>query len=191
MKIIGLTGGIGSGKTTVSKMFSKLSIPVYIADDEAKKLTDSSKILRKKLIALLGAEAYSGSILNRKFVADRIFNDKDLLQAVNEIIHPAVASHFNKWKKKQNAPYVLKEAAVLFENGGYKNCDLVILVIAPLNLRISRVMARDNISKAKVEERVKNQWSDEKKRKLADIIIENTDLQSTEMQVKTIHESLI
>ncbi|MCB0468931.1 MAG: dephospho-CoA kinase, partial [Aequorivita sp.] len=147
MKIIGLTGGIGSGKTTVAQLFSELGVPIYIADIEAKKIMDSSKVIRRKLIALLGEDAYSGAKLNRKFVADKIFNDKFLLDAVNAVIHPKVAAHFRKWVSKQKATYVIKEAAILFENGSYKNCDMVILVTAPKQVRITRVMARDNTSK--------------------------------------------
>lgn len=190
MKIIGLTGGIGSGKTTVTRMFSELGVPVYIADEEAKKLTNSSDSIRKKLITVLGEEAYIDGILNRKFVADKIFNDKVLLELVNSIIHPEVAIHFQKWCEEQNSKYVIKEAAILFENSSYKNYDLVILVTAPEAIRIARVMKRDNVSKDKVEERIKNQWSDTKKKKLADIIIENIDLQATQKKVKAIHLSL-
>ncbi len=191
MRIVGLTGGIGSGKTTVASLFSELGAPIYIADIEAKKLTDSSKVIRRELVDLLGESAYDGKKLNRRFVADKIFNDKKLLEAVNGIIHPKVAAHFKKWVSVQKAAYVIKEAAILFENGSYKDCDLVILVTAPKALRISRVMARDNSSEIEVERRMKNQWSDEEKRKLADIIIENIDLQDTEKQVKAIHQSLI
>jgi dephospho-CoA kinase len=190
VKIVGLTGGIGSGKTTVAKLFSKLGAPIYIADVEAKKLTESSKIIRRKLIALLGEDTYVGIKLNRKFVADKIFNDKALLEAVNGIIHPKVASHFRKWVAKQNTPYVIKEAAILFENGSYKDCDLVILVTAPKKIRIARVMARDNTSETEIEQRMNNQWTDEEKRKLADIVIENIDLLATQKEVETIHHSL-
>ncbi len=190
MKIIGLTGGIGSGKTTVAQLFSELGVPIYIADTEAKKLMDSSKVIRRKLVALLGEDAYSGTKLNRKFVADKIFNDKFLLDAVNAVIHPKVAAHFKKWVSKQKATYVIKEAAILFENGSYKDCDMVILVTAPKQMRINRVMARDNISKAEIEQRMNNQWSDEKKLKLADIIIENIDLKTTKNKVETIHNLL-
>ena len=143
MKIIGLTGGIGSGKTTVAKMFSELGIPVYIADTEARKLSNRSKVIRRKLIDLLGQEAYIENRLNRTFVAEKIFNDTDLLKAVNAIIHPKVASHFKRWVKKQQGPYVIKEAAILFENGGYKQCDKTILIVAPEALRIERLLARD------------------------------------------------
>lgn len=190
MKVIGLTGGIGSGKTTVTRMFSDLGVPIYIADDEARELTNSSKTIRRKLIALLGDEAYNEESLNRAFVADKIFNNKDLLESVNAIIHPEVTTHFNIWLKKQNSTYVIKEAAILFENGGYKSCDLIILVTAPESVRIARVMERDNVPRARVEERIKNQWSDTKKKKLADLIIENIDLKATQKMVKAIHLSL-
>jgi dephospho-CoA kinase len=190
VKIIGLTGGIGSGKTTVAQLFSELGVPIYIADTEAKKLMNSSKVIRRKLVALLGEDAYSGTKLNRKFVADKIFNDKFLLDAVNAVIHPKVAAHFKKWVSKQKATYVIKEAAILFENGSYKDCDMVILVTAPKQMRINRVMARDNTSKAEIEQRMNNQWSDEKKLKLADIIIENIDLKTTKNKVEAIHNLL-
>ncbi|MDN3723877.1 dephospho-CoA kinase [Aequorivita sp. SDUM287046] len=191
MKIIGLTGGIGSGKTTVAKFFSDLGVPVYIADIEAKKLTDSSPEIRYELTALLGEETYVGQILNRKFVADKIFKDKLLLEAVNGIIHPRVAVHFQDWVSKQNALYVIKEAAILFENGGYKNCDLTILVTAPKNTRLARVMARDAVSETEIEQRMNSQWSDEKKATLADIIIKNIDLHETQKQVISIHNKFL
>ena len=116
MKIVGLTGGIGSGKTTVAKMFMELGIPVYIADDEAKRLTNSSKVIRRKLIVLLGEEAYTEEgLLNRPYVANLVFNDKMLLEGINQIIHPKVAQHFKRWIKKQKSPYCIKEAAILFD----------------------------------------------------------------------------
>jgi dephospho-CoA kinase len=191
MKIVGLTGGIGSGKTTVANMFSKLGVPVYIADVEAKRLTNTSKVIRRKLIELLGPKAFINSGLNRKYVADKIFNDKALLQAVNEIIHPKVAAHFKKWVSKQNTAYVIKEAAILFENGGYKDCDTVILVTAPKPVRLKRILARDKSSKAEIEQRMNNQWSDAKKEKLADFVIENIDLNATEKKVAEIHKTLL
>ncbi len=191
MKIVGLTGGIGSGKTTVAKLFSELGVPVYIADVEAKKLTNSSLVIRRKLIELLGNNAYLDDKLNRKYVADKIFADKKLLKAVNAIIHPKVAAHFKKWVLKQKSNYVIKEAAILFENGSYKDCDLLILVTAPKALRISRVKKRDNASSMEIEQRMSNQWSDSKKKKLADIIVENIDLEATRERIKKIHKSLI
>lgn len=190
MKIVGLTGGIGSGKTTVANMFSELGVPVYIADIEAKKITDTSLEIREKLIDLLGVEAYANGVLNRKYVSDKIFNDSNLLESVNKIIHPKVAAHFMEWAATQKATYVLKEAAILFENGGYKACDLIILVTAPKAVRINRVMARDNATQTEIEQRMRNQWSDEKKRKLADIIIENEDIGITRQRVLSIHKSI-
>lgn len=190
MKIVGLTGGIGSGKTTVAKMFSELGVPVYIADDEAKKLTNSSKVIRRKLIHLLGDQAYIDGSLNRKYVADKIFTDKALLNAVNAIIHPKVATHFKKWALRQKANYVIKEAAILFENGGYKECDVVILVTAPKTLRLQRVIKRDNATQGEIEQRMDNQWTDTRKKKLADIIIENIEIEKTRQQVQLIHKSL-
>ena len=116
MKIIGLTGGIGSGKTTVSNMFRDLGIPVYIADDEAKKLMNTSKVIRRKLIELFGAKAYENNELNRTYIASKIFNDDSYLKKMNAIIHPSVAVHFKKWLQKQTAKYVIKEAAIIFEH---------------------------------------------------------------------------
>lgn len=190
MKIIGLTGGIGSGKTTVAKMFEELGISVYIADIEARKLSNRSKVIRRKLTELLGPQAYIDTQLNREFVAQMIFNDADLLKKVNAIIHPKVASHFKRWVKKQQGPYVIKEAAILFENGGYKQCDKTILVVAPKAVRIERLLARDNSNKAEIEARMKNQWSDSEKKKLADIIIENTHLETTRKRVLEVHKNL-
>ncbi len=191
MKIVGLTGGIGSGKTTVSKMFSNLDISVYIADIEAKKIINSSKIIRKELIFILGKDTFLMGTLNRKYVADLIFNDIELLEKVNKIIHPRVAKHFLKWCKKQKSPYVIKEAAILFENGGYKNCDATILITAPKKVRIDRVLKREVISEKEIKARIKNQWCDNKKKELADFVIENIDLNTTKDKVKKIHLFLL
>lgn len=191
MKIIGLTGGIGSGKTTVANMFAELGVPIYIADVEAKKLTNRSKTIRRELTQLLGTRAYTEQGLDRAYVADRIFSDKELLQAVNKIIHPRVAVHFKKWALRQKAPYVIKEAAILFENGGYKECDAVILVTAPKAVRIARILSRDKTTKAEIEQRMDNQWSDEKKKEMADIIIDNQDLKATKKRVAEIHKTLL
>lgn len=191
MKIIGLTGGIGSGKTTVAEMFHKLGIPVYIADKEAKKLTNHSKIIRKELVSLLGEEAYLDGEINRSFVADKIFNDPILLQKVNDIIHPKVRAHFKRWASRQNSPYIIKEAAILFENGGYKECDRTILVIAPKAERIGRLMERDGASLEQIEDRMKNQWEDSKKIPLADYVIDNSNLEATKSQVLEIHNIIL
>lgn len=191
MIIVGLTGGIGSGKTTAARQFVALGIPVYIADDEAKKLMNRSKVIKRKLITLFGEEAYLNSELNRPFIASIIFNDKTYLQKMNAIVHPQVATHFKKWCLKQNAPYVIKEVAILFENGGHKLCDLVITVTAPLELRIERLLKRDNTSREKIESIMKNQWSDDEKIKLSHHLIHNITLENTKKQVGEIHEKII
>ncbi len=191
MKIVGLTGGIGSGKTTVANMFKELGVPVYIADVEAKKLTNSSKYIKNKIIALLGDKAYLPDGINKKYVAKLIFNNKKLLEKVNQIIHPKVAEHFNKWVKKQKGVYCIKEAAILFENRSYKDCDYTILVTAPSEIRIQRVVERDNASVKEIEVRMKNQWNDEKKTVLSDLIIHNIDLQTTQEKVIEINLFLL
>lgn len=191
MMIVGLTGGIGSGKSTVAGFFSEMGIPVYIADDEAKLLTNRSKVIRRKLIALLGEEAYDENGLSRSFVASKIFSDKNLLAATNAIIHPKVATHFKRWVKKQESPYVLKEAAILFENGSYKSCDATILITAPRKLRIQRVLKRDTITKSEIENRMANQWEDDKKLQFANFHIENIDLLATKDEVFKVHEKLL
>ena len=190
MKIIGLTGGMGSGKTTVAKMFEEYGIPIYIADTEAKELMHTSSEIREALQHLLGVSVYKDGQLDRKYMADKIFNNKAVLEKVNRIVHPRVESHFQEWKKKQNAPYCIKEVAILFENGSYKRCDKTILVVADEEERISRVMKRDGIKREKVLERMKNQWSDAEKTPLADYIIENHSLEGTNEEVKNLHRKL-
>ncbi len=190
MKIIGLTGGIGSGKSTVAKMFKSLNVPIYIADDEAKKLLAKSKVIKRKVIALLGDDAYTKDGPNKPYIASKIFNDPNLLTEMNGIIHPKVATHFERWVSKQEGRYCIKEAAVLFENDGYKKCDATILVTAPEKLRIQRVMARDGVAKEQVLERMKNQWEDEKKLKLANYVIENIDIEMTKKLVYNLHKKI-
>lgn len=191
MMIVGLTGGIGSGKTTVANMFNKLGIPIYIADLEAKKLMNSSKVIKRKLIQIFGKQAYSQDELNKAFIADKIFNDKELLVKMNEIVHPKVKAHFKRWFEKQNSPYAIYEAAILFENGGYKECDYVITVIADEKDRVQRVITRDNSAIKKVKAIIKNQWSDEEKVKLSHFVIDNNNLQEAENQVKIIYQKIL
>ena len=191
MILVGLTGGIGSGKTTVAKQFEALGIPVYIADEEAKKLMNQSKVIKRKLIELLGSDAYKNDELNRPFIAKIIFSDKAILQKMNAIIHPRVATHFNKWMLKQTAPYVIKEAAILFENDGYKLCNFVITVVAPKELRFKRLLKRDSTTKDKIEAIIKNQWSDEQKIKLSHFVVNNIDLEDTKKQVVEVHNQLL
>lgn len=192
MKIVGLTGGIGSGKTTVANLFSELNVPIYIADKEAKALMNKSKVIKRKLIQLFGKDAYKAEELNRPYLAEQIFNDKNLLQQMNAIVHPKVASHFKRWMKKQAAPYCIKEVAILFENGSYVNCDKVITVIAPLEIRISRVLQRDQTTTSKIKAIIKNQWQDQERMKLSDYVISNDDnLQHLKSQVNEIHQKLM
>ncbi|GAA4933394.1 dephospho-CoA kinase [Algibacter agarivorans] len=190
MIIVGLTGGIGSGKTTVAKAFKALGVPVYIADEEAKKLMRKSKIIKRKLIQLFGDKAYIDGELNKPFIANIIFNDKAYLQKMNAIVHPRVAKHFKKWVLKQDVPYVIKEVAILFENDGHKDCDYVITVTAPKALRIKRLLERDNTSKENIEAIMKNQWSDAEKIALSDFVIDNVSLQKTKEQVLHIHQEI-
>ncbi|OBQ56544.1 dephospho-CoA kinase [Tamlana sp. s12] len=191
MKKVGLTGGIGSGKTTVAKMFQELGVPIYIADDEAKKLMNESSVLRQELTQLFGENAYLNDGLNRPYIANIIFNDKTYLQKMNSIVHPRVAEHFKKWVLEQKSPYVIKEVAILFENGGHKACDLVISVTAPKNIKIERLLERDDTTVEKIENIMKNQWSDEEKIKLSDFVVFNTVLEETYTQVLKIHEEIL
>lgn len=190
MKIVGLTGGIGSGKTTVAKMFQELGVPLYIADDRAKLLMNTSKVINKKLIALFGEQAYKNGQLNRPFLASRIFENADLLKQMNAIVHPKVGDDFKRWKKKQNSPYVLKEAAIIFENNMASQYDFIITVVADLEQRIARVVTRDSTTKDKVLAIVSNQMTDEEKAEQSDFVITNHDLDATKVQVLKIHQQL-
>ena len=191
MIIVGLTGGIGSGKTTVAKEFKALGVPVYIADDEAKNLMRKSKIIKRKLIQLFGEKAYVNDALNRPFIADKIFSDTALLEKMNAIIHPRVARHFNKWVLKQTVPYVIKEVAILFENKGDQFCDYIITVTAPKKLRIERLLNRDQTTKKKIDAIIKNQWSDEDKIKRSHFVVNNVDIDNTKYQILSIHKKIL
>ncbi len=191
MIVVGLTGGIGSGKTTAAKAFTALGIPVYIADIEAKRLMHNSKVIKTQLIELLGEEAYSDGALNKTYIAGIIFNDKTYLSKMNSIVHPKVAAHFKAWTAKQKSPYVIKEVAVLFENGGHKQCDYVVTVTAPKAVRIARVIQRDTTTKARVEAIMNNQWDDAKKIAHSHFVITNDTLANLEAQVADIHKELL
>ena len=191
MKVVGLTGGIGSGKTTVLSMFLDLGVPVYIADIEAKKLTNTSKVIRKKIIALLGENSYLKKEINKKYVADKIFNDHELLKKLNKIIHSKVANHFKKWVDKQNGLYCIKETAILFETANYKLCDYTILITSPKEERIKRLKKRDQLTRKEIENRMNNQWSDIEKSQLADAVIENALLKNTQKKVEEVHLFLL
>ena len=172
--IVGITGGIGSGKTFICEKFKEMGIPVYNADVKAKYLMENDEILKQKLINHFGKEIYLNSKLNKPFLANKIFNNKEELAFINSVVHPAVEMDVEKWKEKnKDYPYLIKEAALLFENGSYKKLDKIILVHAPEDERVLRVMKRDNTTKENVLSRIKNQMSDLDKMKNADFIINN------------------
>jgi len=188
--IVGLTGGIGSGKTTATVFFKNLGIPIYIADNRAKWLMNNIDAIQTRIKRLLGEEAYTPDGLDRKFIASKVFASPSLLRDLNNIVHPEVDKDFKAWYQQQKAPYVIKEAAILFENEGYKKCDYMIVVVAPLATRIQRVMKRDKITEAEVHARIKNQWTDARKISLSDAVIENITLTGLEEQVVRIHNHL-
>lgn len=189
--IVGLTGGIGSGKTTAAGYFKDLGIPIYIADERAKALMNTSNTIQQRIIQLLGNEAYTTDGLNRVYVAQKVFSNKTLLEGLNAIVHPEVDKDFRTWYTAQKVPYVIKEAAILFENGGYQKCDYVIVVTAPIETRVQRVMKRDKLTSDQIYDRIKNQWSDAKKISMADAAIENITLANLEESVHRLHTHLI
>ncbi len=191
MKIVGLTGGIGSGKTTIAKMFGSLGVPIYFADDEAKNLMNTSTKIKNKLIGEFGEDAYINGKLNRLFLADLIFNDKEKLLKINKIVHPEVDHHFKNWVKNQNSTYVIQENAIIFENDNQNNFDEIITVTAPKIDKINRVIARDNSTKTKVLKRMNNQLSDKFKITNSKYVIYNIDLEQSELQVQQIHTELL
>ena len=191
MMTIGLTGGIGSGKTTVANMFKDLGVPVYNSDDRAKELMTTSTELIERIKGLMGEEAYENNKLNREYIAARVFKDRNLLNSLNAIVHPAVKSDFQNWAADKDSAYIIQEAAILFENGSYDKFDKMILVTAPKKTRFERIMQRDYLSEELILERMNNQWEDEKKIPLADFVLENTELENTETEVKKIHQKLL
>lgn len=190
-KIIGLTGGIGSGKSTMANYFASLGAPVYIADEEAKKILYLPEAV-KEVKEAFGEAVFTNGLPDRAKLADVVFKDPDKLEELNNIIHPKVRQHFADWMKLQKIQkFVIKEAAILFESGSYKDCDKVILVTAPKELRIKRVMERDNVTAMQVKERMANQWSEEKKAGLSDYIIDNTNLELAKNKAYSIFLELI
>ena len=189
-KIIGLTGGIGSGKTTVAKMFQDLGVPIYISDLEAKAITNEPETL-KIIQHKFGSEIIKNGVLDRAAMAEIVFNNPEKLKQLNAIIHPLVAAHFKLWlKKNKNQLFVIKETAILFETNAHLSCDFVITVTAPTDLRIKRVLERDNVSQEEIVKRINTQWPDEKRIALSNFVIENSNLKSTLQQVKKIHQKI-
>ena len=191
MLVIGLTGGIGSGKSTVAKMFHELGVPIYYADIEAKKLMTNSVVIQKKIINRFGKEAYKNGELNRPFLANLIFTNKENLHFVNSVVHPEIHKHFTNWiEKQEDTAYVIQENAILFENESNVLFDKIITVTAPIKVKIDRVIERDNIDKNQVLDRMKNQWPDAKKIEKSDYTINNIHLLKTKEAVKKIHNKL-
>jgi dephospho-CoA kinase len=189
---VGVTGGIGSGKSVVCRIFAQLGIPVFWADQEAKREMDQNSFIQDKLKEWFGNDIYLSEIeLNRKKLAEIIFNDKIALEKVNELIHPVVREEFKLWTQKQVAPYVVQEAAILFETGQEGNFDHIIVATADLELRIQRVMNRDGISRARVLERMNNQIPNEVKVQKADDVIICDDDHLIIPQVIGIHHKLL
>jgi len=186
---IGLTGNMGSGKTTVSKIFEILGVPVFYADDEAKNVMVTDSRLMDDIRSAFGEAAYFGDgTLNRKHISAIVFNDKAGLEKLNSLVHPAVFRAFDAWvARKKDVPYVIKEAALLFESDSYKLCDYTIMVQAPAEQRVKRVMERDGLTREEVERRNSNQFSEEKKTELADHIIKNDETQLVIPQVLALH----
>jgi len=190
-KIIGLTGGIGSGKTTIANYFKSLGVPVYIADDAAKEVMKLPEIVASLKVAF-GEDIFNGNILNSEKLAKIVFNNPEKLNLLNKIVHPAVKIHFDQWLlAHKKSPFVIKEAAILFESGSYKYCDKIITVVAPLETRIKRVIERDKTTREAVLKRIENQWSDEQKISKSDFVIHNSSFEAAESQVNEIHNLLI
>jgi dephospho-CoA kinase len=188
---IGLTGGMGSGKTTVSRIFAALGIPVFYADDIAKNIMNEDVGLRQNIINLFGEEAYINNELNRKYIANIVFNDKYKLDQLNALVHPATIAAADKWIQLQTTPYIIKEAALMFESAAAAHLDYVIGVYAPQHLRLQRVMHRDGTSREAVLARMNNQVDETIKMKLCDFVIVNDEQQPVLTQVLALHQQLL
>lgn len=188
-KIVGLTGGIGSGKTTIANELRNAGVPVYIADDQAKKMLDTPKVSQEVSAAF--GDVLTNGIVDRAKLANIVFDNPQKLQQLNSIVHPAVKEDFKQWVgANQNHPILVREAAILFESGTYKDCDFIISVQAPLEVRIERVVNRDGVSREQVLKRINNQWTDEQRAALSDYVIVNTDLSHTQREVAEILKKL-
>ncbi|HLS94450.1 dephospho-CoA kinase [Sphingobacterium allocomposti] len=189
---VGITGGIGSGKSYVARIFKALGVPFYDADTEAKKLMNTDGQIRSALIKQFGEAVYlEDGQLNRAYLSSVVFTDEKRLQALNAIVHPVVIQHGTDWAEAQSYPYSLKEAALLFESGSYKSLDYTILVTAPLEMRIKRVVKRDAVSREQVLDRINKQMPDEKKSEIADFVIVNDENVPLLPQVLTLHQQFL
>lgn len=188
---VGLTGGIGSGKSTIAKIFEVLSIPVYYADDAAKRLMNEDESLKRKLVQHFGEAIYQNGKLDRAALAKIVFSNKEKLQLLNSLTHPATINDAEEWISRQTTPYAIKEAALLFESGAAGQLDKIIGVYAPSPLRIKRVMDRDHVPAEEVKKRMKNQIDEEIKMKLCDFIITNDEQELIVPQVLELHQKLL
>jgi len=190
-KKVGLTGGMGSGKSIIAKIFETIGIPVFNADTIAKKLMEEDPELKQKITQLFGADTYLDGKLDRAFLAGIVFNDKEKLALLNNVVHPATLAAASDWMNQQTAPYMVKEAALIFEAGAEKHLDLVIGVSAPKDMRIKRVMERDGIGKEQAEARMQNQMDDTEKMSLCDYVIINDEKHLIIPQVLRIHQTIM
>jgi dephospho-CoA kinase len=188
---VGLTGGIGSGKSVVARIFENLGVPVYYADQAAKALYTKDPELKKAVIEHFGEEAYKDNELNKKYISSIVFSSPEKLELLNSLVHPATFKDAERWLSAQTTPYAVKEAALIFESGSHRDLDLVIGVFAPAYLRIKRVMARDNVTEEEIRRRMDNQIEDRIKMKLCDFMITNDEKQLLIPQVLAIHESIL
>lgn len=187
---VGITGGIGSGKSLVSKILETFSYPVFYSDQVAKDIINNHLEVKAELVQLIGPEVFIGANLNRQYLANIIFNDEKVREQVNAIVHPRVRAAFIDFVQKQESNLVFNEAAILIESEGYRDLDKTVLVIAPEDLRISRVMSRDQISKDEVRSRIQNQWSDTQKIEYADFVIVNNEIEPLLIQVEELVDQL-
>ena len=188
---IGLTGGIGSGKSTVARIFSVLGIPVYDSDTASKRLMAEDEMLKDKIIQSFGKESYINGRLNRKYLSEQVFSDPEKTDLLNSIVHPATIKDAEGWMKKQNSPYLIKEAALIFESGSNRFLDKVIGVSSPLSLRMERTIKRSNITAEQVKARINLQMDEEEKMALCDYIIVNDEQQMLIPQVLLLHEKFL
>ncbi len=188
---IGITGGIGSGKSTVAHLFELLGIPVYYADAAARAIMNTDPELKTQLITHFGQEVYEGNTLNKSYLAAVVFQDKNKLELLNSLVHPATIRNAHHWMLRQTTPYVLKEAALFFEAGSASGLDYIIGVYTPKAMRIQRTMQRDNITREEVEKRMKSQLNEEIKMRLCDFVIYNNEQQLLIPQVLQLHEHFL
>src|SRR5687768_12835763 len=187
---VGLTGGIGSGKTTVARIFEVLGVPVYYADDAARRIMNEDEDLKKSIVKNFGEQSYSGGKLNREYLASIVFHDKKKLAILNALVHPATIRNSIQWMKQQTSPYAIREAALIFESGVQGQLDYVIGVSAPLELRIERAMQRDKLTREQVQERMDRQINETIKMRLCDFVIINDEKKPVIPQVMRLHEQL-